>query len=121
MNLEEIKKSTIDEPEFDEKVLLACQTIIWFAVRNEKMFQQFKQVHNAKVKEKDTIKIIDNIIKNHSKYRNMVLKSLNKILENWGTFLDGQDAVDAIDEIVTTPTYDILNNRYQEEEKLQVV
>lgn len=109
MSLQEIKKSEIDEPSFDEKVLLATSTLNWFAVRQEKILNQFKQIEGSK---KGTV---NGIIKNHTEIQEKVLAGLINILEEWGNFIDGQDALDEIDNIVTEPTYDILYERYEPE------
>lgn len=108
MELSEIKKSQVDEIHFDEKVLLATQTINWFAVRQEKLHRQLKVAASKTDELKD-------VAAAHDKMHAQVLKGLNKILEDWGNFIDGNDALDEIDTVVTTPAYDILNNRFAPE------
>lgn len=111
MNLQEVKKSSIDEPHFDEKVLLATQTLNWFAVRSEKVFQQMKSI-SKKLPDDDVI--VDSV-KEQEEMRSEVLQKLKSLLEEWGNFIDSRDALDGVDEVVTTPAYDVLYNRYEPE------
>lgn len=117
MELNEVNKSEVDEVSFDERVLLATQTLNWFAVRQEKIFQQFRQIEAAKEKinDEETNKVFSDMVKNHQEVRDKVLKTLADLLEDWGNFIDGQDALDSVDEVVTQPAYDIFNNRYKQE------
>ena len=110
MSLQEIKKSSIDEPTFDEKVLLATHAINWFAIRTEKIHRQL-----SIIADKVPDKVHVNSLKDWDEMRADVLKKLQAIMEDFGNFIDGRDANDPIDGIVTEPLYDIVYERYQPE------
>jgi hypothetical protein len=110
MELNELKKSEVDEPRFDEKILLATHGINWLAIRSEKVYQQL--VHISEATKGDIHK---KSIQHWQELRNDILKKITSVLEEFGNFVEGRGATDNLDGIVTTPSYDILYERYAED------
>lgn len=111
MALNEVKKSDLDEISFDEKILLATHGINWFAIRTGKIWMQLKTAAERMPDDK----AMQQSLKNWDKIRVEILKKVVAVLEHFGNFVDGQDANDEIDNIVTEPSFDILYERYKPE------
>lgn len=111
MALNEVKKSDIDEVNFDEKILLATHGINWFAIRTEKIWMQLKTAAERLPDDK----VMQQSLKDWDEIRAEILKKTVEVLERFGNYVDGRDANDEIDNIVTEPSYDILYERYEPE------
>jgi hypothetical protein len=114
MTLQEVNKSEVDKVSSIEKVLLATHTIAWMSTRLTRLLLQFKQIQATSPNE-----TIAGIIERHESTLNMVVIKLTSIAENLGNFVDGEDAIDAIDTIVTQPAFDILYDRFNNEQNVQ--
>lgn len=113
MDLQEVNKNEVDEPSFDEQVLLATQTINWISVRLQKIFQQQQQICD-KPGAKEKFPYLINGVNNIQSFQNEFITDLIGLTERIGNFIDGIDANDQIDTVVTKAAYDVLYQRYSD-------